>query len=212
LVARHGRPPPGPVSHTGGGGRHLLFAHPGRPVPSRAGALGPGLDVRGDGGYIVAPPSRHRSGRRYKWEVSSHPAEVALPPAPAWLVEEATALGHAPSGLPAPRLDDVIPEGRRNAMLTSLAGGMRKRGMRSEEIEAALAAVNARRCAPPLAAAEVRAIAASVGRYAPGPSGAAPAAPRSWPLHDAADAWGFPAVEPLVEALLPRRGVVSLPL
>jgi len=62
-------PLPGTVtSLTGGGGIHLLFAHPGRKVTSRAGSLGPGLDTKADGGMIVAAPSLHRdTGRRYAW-------------------------------------------------------------------------------------------------------------------------------------------------
>ncbi|MBI4499331.1 MAG: bifunctional DNA primase/polymerase [Chloroflexi bacterium] len=54
---------------TGGGGWHLYFEHPGPGVviPSTAGRLGPGLDVRADGGYVVAPPSLHKSGRIYEW-------------------------------------------------------------------------------------------------------------------------------------------------
>ena len=214
LIARHGPPPRGPISRTGGGGRHLLFAHPGSRVPSRCGALGSGLDVRGDGGYIVAPPSRHRSGHLYEWDAGSHPDEVPLPRAPAWLVEGRPAGSDAPSRPPGSPLDDTIPEGRRNEALTSLAGTMRRRGMMQEEIQAALAAVNARRCAPPLAETEVGAIAASVGRYpaaparATDPSGSADPNPIGWPLHDAGEAWRFPAIEPLVEAWLPLRGVV----
>ena len=214
LVARHGSPARAPMSLTGGGGRHLLFAHPGFLVPSRCGAPGPGLDVRGDGGYIVAPPSRHRSGRLYEWEASSHPDEVPLSPPPAWLAPERPDAGQPAESSPAPALDDMIPEGRRNEALASLAGTMRRRGMKSEEIHAALAAVNARRCTPPLAEAELRAIATSVGRYPPALGGAGgPARPNDadvvgWPLHDAAEVWGFPTVEPLIEALLPLRGVV----
>ena len=41
---------------SGGGGRHLYFQHPGGLVPTTTGKLGSGLDTRGDGGYIVAPP------------------------------------------------------------------------------------------------------------------------------------------------------------
>jgi hypothetical protein len=108
LLARHGAPPHGPISHTGGGGRHLLFAHPGSRVRSRCGALGAGLDVRSDGSYIVAPPSRHRSGRLYEWEASSHPDEVPLPPAPPWLLGGGTTSGDAPSRPPASPLDDTI--------------------------------------------------------------------------------------------------------
>lgn len=72
------------TAHSGGGGRHLFFRHPGRPIPNSAqvGRL-PGLDVRGDGGYIIAPPSLHRSGQRYHWEDRSCPLEEL----PLWLSE-----------------------------------------------------------------------------------------------------------------------------
>lgn len=79
LVAEHGPLPATLEVATGGGGRHLWFAHPGATVPNSAGRLGPGLDVRGDGGYVVVPPSRHPAGPRYRWR----PAPVAT--LPAWL-------------------------------------------------------------------------------------------------------------------------------
>src|SRR5712692_5206036 len=71
LQGRHQRLPDTIMALTGGGGSHWLFAHPGQGVVIRnATSLGglPGLDVRGDGGYIVAPPSWHPNGRRYEWE------------------------------------------------------------------------------------------------------------------------------------------------
>src|SRR3990172_8545079 len=72
LVADLGQLSTTPESLTGGGGRHLLFAHPGVEITNSAGRLGPGLDIRGDGGYIVAPPSIHPdTGRTYEWEVTS---------------------------------------------------------------------------------------------------------------------------------------------
>ncbi|CAH6911312.1 putative AAA family ATPase [Vibrio chagasii] len=64
-------------SMTGGGGDHYIFAYPkadGMTVPSRIEVL-PGLDVRGDGGYIVAPPSNHVSGTCYEWEHGYSPAD-----------------------------------------------------------------------------------------------------------------------------------------
>lgn len=71
---------------TGGGGRHLYFAYPdGVDLKSGTGVLGPGVDLRADGGYVLAPPSLHISGRRYEWEASSDPIDgVAVAPAPLW--------------------------------------------------------------------------------------------------------------------------------
>jgi Bifunctional DNA primase/polymerase, N-terminal len=82
LVERHGRFPAAWV-RTGSGGWHAYLAHPGITVRNSVGRLGDGLDVRGDGGSIVAPPSLHVAGGRYRWLTS--PEE--LPPAPAWLVD-----------------------------------------------------------------------------------------------------------------------------
>jgi hypothetical protein len=83
LELRHGRLPPTPEAITGGGGRHLSFKYTG-PVSNSAKKMAPGLDVRGDGGYVVAPPSIHESGRAYAWSVDS---VATLPTAPAWLLE-----------------------------------------------------------------------------------------------------------------------------
>lgn len=53
---------------SGSGGHHLEYRHPGVHLPNSAGRLGQGIDVRGDGGYVVVPPSIHpRTGRPYLW-------------------------------------------------------------------------------------------------------------------------------------------------
>lgn len=59
--------PKTPTVHSGGGGLHLYFKHPGFEVRGRRDML-PGIDVMADGGRIVAPPSSHKSGERYKWD------------------------------------------------------------------------------------------------------------------------------------------------
>jgi hypothetical protein len=59
-------------------GRHIYVRHPGGKVKNSAGKLGPGLDVRGDGGYVVAPPSRRRGGH-YLAEVDA-PVQELRPP------------------------------------------------------------------------------------------------------------------------------------
>lgn len=74
----------GPTLHavTGSGGDHYFFHWPGVPVPTVAHRVGVGIDVRGDGGYIVAPPSLHHSGSHYEWEdPQASPAR-----APDWLL------------------------------------------------------------------------------------------------------------------------------
>jgi hypothetical protein len=75
---RLGRLPDGPVARTGGGGRHLPFAHPGGQVASRI-AIFRGVDVKADGGYIVAPSSLHVSGREYRWLTPPTADPPALP-------------------------------------------------------------------------------------------------------------------------------------
>lgn len=82
LKQNHRRLPPTTTVRTGSGGLHFYFLHPGMDIPNRASSvLGPGIDVRGDGGYVIAPPSRHMSGGQYAWE--SPGAHRRLPPT--WL-------------------------------------------------------------------------------------------------------------------------------
>jgi putative DNA primase/helicase len=84
LEAKYGPLPSTVEALTGGDGRHLYLRHPGpgMEVPSSVGKLGPGLDIRADGGYVIAPPSTHRSGRSYEWEVLHQPTRSRSPPRP----------------------------------------------------------------------------------------------------------------------------------
>jgi hypothetical protein len=79
--------------------------------------------------------------------------------------------------------DGVIPQGRRNTTLTSLAGSMRRRGMTEDEILAALLVANEQRCEPPLDEEEVRQIAKSVSEYDPGSADAGLAGEQSDSLY-----------------------------
>jgi len=164
LVEQHGEEWTRTLAVTTARGQHLYFAYPaGTTIRSSAQKLGAGLDVRGEGGYALVPPSIHSSGVRYEW--TSPLNGLASASAPAWLLEMATR--PARSVLQAREIG-TLPEGRRNDGLTRLAGAMRRRGATSAEIETALLDHNGRRCRPPLLDAEVRKIAASVSRYAPG--------------------------------------------
>jgi putative DNA primase/helicase len=171
LESEHGPLPTTVTALTGGGGRHLLFAHPGVEIRNSAGMLGAGLDVRGDGGYIVAPPSSHATGARYRWQEDHSPADLGLAELPAWLLSMVTAsrqprLTLAGNGAV---LHDAGPilEGGRNDALASIAGRLRREGKSGEEIYLALLGVNETRVVPPLPEPEVAAIAASISRYEP---------------------------------------------
>ena len=88
LQQQHGKLPETVVSITGGGGLHYLFAYNGVQITNRTKVGGVAIDVRGDGGYIVTPPSIHNSGKRYEWERA--PGSVSVAQAPEWLVEWVT--------------------------------------------------------------------------------------------------------------------------
>jgi hypothetical protein len=90
LEHEHGRLPDTIESLTGGGGRHICFRMPdGATITNdQAGRLGPGLDIRGEGGQIVVPPTIHPNGTPYEWEALSDPFDGAeLAEAPSWLIE-----------------------------------------------------------------------------------------------------------------------------
>ncbi len=73
------------TSLTGGGGSHLWYRQPaGKAYGNATGELPKGIDIRGHGGYIVAPPSLHKSGKRYQFREGQSPANLGplpLPPA-----------------------------------------------------------------------------------------------------------------------------------
>lgn len=74
---------------TGGGGRHLYFKHPGGGVRLR-GKLGKGVDVKGEGGYVVGPGSLHASGAFYRWAEGLDPDSVDIAPLPDWMLSMLT--------------------------------------------------------------------------------------------------------------------------
>jgi len=86
LEREHGRLPGTIEAISGGGGRHLYFAHPGVLLHNRTNVR-PGIDLRGDGGCIVAPPSVHPSGTQYRWKRGRAPGQIELAPLPDWLIE-----------------------------------------------------------------------------------------------------------------------------
>lgn len=157
-------------------GRHLLFDHDGPAIRNRVGFV-PGLDIRGEGGYVVGVGSLHPSGAVYRYEDGLDQRSTPIAELPDWLVRELSTgeEGSKPSSdkqgtaeSDAPSSDTrVVVEGSRNRHLTSLAGRLRNSELSEEALAAALIAENQHVCTPPLDEAEVRKIATSVSRYQP---------------------------------------------
>ena len=167
----------GPIEDTRvaltGGGQHLYFKAPnGTTITSRAAAFGssfPGIDVRGEGGYVVAPPSIHENGSTYTWEESSAPVPAALPNS--WVeallrpddIDPHHIDGKPLEAEPTPR----IPEGQRHDTLLRLGGKLRRDGLPGDAIKAALLVVNSEQCDPKLPDNEVAGIADFLGAKEP---------------------------------------------
>jgi putative DNA primase/helicase len=86
LEARHGALPKTVTVKTGRG-RHYYFRCGAVGVRNRAGHPGPGIDIRGDGGYVIGPTSTHVSGVTYRFIEERGPGEIEVAPAPKWLLE-----------------------------------------------------------------------------------------------------------------------------
>ena len=106
LERRHGTTPASFMVTTPRDGVHLYLAHPGRKVPNSAGKLAPKIDVRGDGGYVVAHPSRSAGGKGWTQWVGAGSegwldGTAQLVPMPDWV-----------SPVPVVRPAPVTPVGR----------------------------------------------------------------------------------------------------
>ena len=147
------------ISRTGGGGLHYYFAAPSTvEIRNSARRIAPGVDVRGSGGYIIAPPSLHQSGNRYEWIKEPNGPLPELSPALVRLLTE-----RRPSKIGEER--GVIPDGRRNETLFSIGCSLRRRGFEYEGILTRLLEENENRCQPPVSTKEVEGRAQSASRY-----------------------------------------------
>jgi hypothetical protein len=124
--------------------------------PIRTKILVPGVEVRGEGAYVVAPPSIHPSGVPYTWVT---PPDRKSPPLPGWAVKSVERKEPDRPGWVVHALRGV-EEGRRNSTCARLAGHLVAKGVSAEEAEWWLLGWN-RFNRPPLAEAEVRATVAS---------------------------------------------------
>lgn len=146
------------------GGRHLYFRRPDFSVSNCD--LAPNFEVRGDAGYVVAPPSVHPSGAVYRWLGKADEIRELPPRVLAFLrTAQSGAAARTEGQRTAAReilLAESIPEGGRNNALTRYAGRLISHGIPEDEALVMLSAVNAQRCRPPLPQQEINAIVANI--------------------------------------------------
>jgi putative DNA primase/helicase len=164
LCDKYGQLPETPMVLTGGSGFHYYFRlADGVRISNSAGGLGLGLDIKTDGGYVVAPPSLHFFGKRYEWEHSARINEVAIADAPQWLLDLLAQKSRRGSGQGFRATDHHIYEGEgRNTYLYRLGRSEKARGHSEAVIRAAMTAANQADCNPPVEEAEFEKILHSV--------------------------------------------------
>ena len=149
---------------TGRGGYHLYFHHPDATnITNRAGLLD-GVDIRGEGGYVVAPPSIHQNGSCYEWEYE--PGEYDIADADATLNKLLSVGKRVSSETFA--VPDVIEDGKRNDTLFKMAASLQSKGYADDAIFAAVMAQNNAACVTPLDEDEIRRIVSSASKYQKG--------------------------------------------
>lgn len=123
-----------------GNGRQLLFQHPGGKIPNAVKKF-PGIDVRGDGGYIVAPPSIHPNGKRYTWLTPVFGA-LDLPLFPTEIFAKPVAVISGQTiGKPAGWISDALKglsDGNRNDTFASVVGKLHRDRWTPDDIRALL--------------------------------------------------------------------------
>ncbi|WP_084801597.1 bifunctional DNA primase/polymerase [Bradyrhizobium sp. Ec3.3] len=159
LEVEHG-PLPATVEAITARGRHIYFKWPKEPVRNSAGKIGRHIDVRGEGGYVLSPPSIHPSGRPYCWSVDS---ANAIADAPGWLLalQAGAPVGKTPS-LEWRLLIEGVSEGARDCSIAKLAGHLLRHHIDPFVALGLLQSWNATDCTPPLPRGDVERIVNSI--------------------------------------------------
>jgi Bifunctional DNA primase/polymerase, N-terminal/Primase C terminal 1 (PriCT-1) len=163
LEAAHGALPP-TVEAITSRGRHIYFRMPPKiDVRNSAGRIAPGIDIRGTGGFVVAPPSVHPSGRRYCWSVDTADAPAD---APDWFLAKITAAHGKSNGSTPPSgwraLIKGVGEGARDCSVARIAGYLLRLRVDPLVVLQLLQSWNATCCTPPLPEKDIARIVNSI--------------------------------------------------
>jgi hypothetical protein len=164
LERSHGPLPVTWTAKTGGGWHYFFRAN--YEIRNNAGQIGPGIDIRGSGGYVVAPPSRHISGNAYAWATRRAPGDLPLAVMPPWLIPgkqpKAGSKVAAPASCWRELFRNGVSEGARNATVARLTGHLLRRNIDPFVALELVTIWNAVRCKPPLDEQEVVKIVGSI--------------------------------------------------
>jgi bifunctional DNA primase/polymerase-like protein/AAA domain-containing protein/primase-like protein len=146
---------PATVIANTGKGTHHYYKTNGTPIPNKVGLLA-GIDIRGENGYVVVPPSVHPSGKVYEWAEWMNPEETTISEPPEWLMEALK--GNGVIAREPINIGAAIPEGKRNDTIFRYAATMYAKGLWDEEVITLVKAKNALKCIPSLPEYEVETI------------------------------------------------------
>lgn len=155
LEQHFGKLPETVIVLTGGGGTHYYFRTMADSKIGSKSGIRPGIDVKSEGGFVVAPGSLHKSGGQYTFDLCFHPDEGTrfLPP-PLWLL---ALLRDQSQRRPVTPHEWIVPisEGSRNEKITRLAGHLISRELNPRIVQSLMLGWNLRFCLPPLPDSEV---------------------------------------------------------
>lgn len=161
----NGELPETSMAITGRGGYHLYYRYSGSDIKNRAGLL-EGVDVRGEGGYVIAPPSVHPNGTEYQWEYDPDEIPIAdLNDQVLKFLKINDGKDHFEKSFDLP---DKIENGSRNDTLYRLACSLQAQGLPDTAISASVHACNKERCSDPLPDKEIDILVASALRHQKG--------------------------------------------
>lgn len=168
LETKHGALPKTITANTGGGGKHFFFQYPAGMLIPNKGNLCPGLDIRGEGGQVVAMPSYHNDSKnRYTWAKGLTPSDIVAAPMPEWLIgliqdQESVWVSSIQTG---EETANTYYGGTRNNSLFRMGCRLRViKDLNPEELGRMLHDLNQSKCQPPLDKGEVDLIIGSVLR------------------------------------------------